>query len=128
MVLLFVVGRLILSLFFLLMASNHFRSTEDMATMAEANGVPRPRLAVWLSGLLLLVAGFSFLTGWIPVVGVVATTLFFVPVTFVMHAFWRVKDPQGQVMQMTNFLKNLAILGATWMSLLIETPWPLSLA
>ena len=38
--------------------------------------------------------------------------LFLVPVTFMMHNFWAVKDPMMQQFQMAMFLKNISMLGA----------------
>jgi hypothetical protein len=39
--------------------------------------------------------------------------LFLVPVTFMLHNFWAVKDPAAQGMQMAMFLKNFSMLGGT---------------
>jgi len=58
---------------------------------------------------------------------VAAITLFFLGVTFKMHNFWAVEDPQWRMVEMVNFLKNLALMGSAWMFLLIPTPWPFSL-
>ena len=40
-------------------------------------------------------------------------TLFLVPVTFAMHAFWSVADPQAAQVQSLMFYKNLALIGAS---------------
>jgi len=37
---------------------------------------------------------------------------FLVPVTFMMHNFWAVKDPMMQQFQTAMFLKNISMLGA----------------
>lgn len=127
MVALFLVGRELLGLFFLMMGFKRFRNTAGMAAMTVANGVPRPKLAVPLAAGLLLLAGFSFLTGWLPLVGVAAVTLFMIPVSLLMPAFWREETSGGQLVPMTRFLRNLSILGATRMLLFTERPWPLTL-
>lgn len=87
-----------------------------------------PELTVPFTGLLLLVAGLSFLTGLYPVIGVACAVAFFIPVTFLMHAFWKMQDPQMAGSQKIQFMKNMAIMGSTLMFLAIPTPWELSLA
>jgi putative oxidoreductase len=82
---------------------------------------------VVLSGVLLLMGGLSILTGILPVVGVAALVLFFLPVTFTMHAFWKVEDPMGRIGERVNFFKNLALMGCSLMFLAIPQPWPFSL-
>ncbi len=124
----FLIGRILLGLFFLMMASNHFFRLEMLSGYAASKGVPAPKLATLVSGLLLLIGGLSILTGLFPVVGVAALVVFFVPVNVMMHNFWAIDDPQQKMMEMTQFMKNTAILGATLMLLAIPTPWPFSLA
>ncbi|OHB17891.1 MAG: hypothetical protein A2544_01365 [Candidatus Zambryskibacteria bacterium RIFOXYD2_FULL_43_10] len=62
--------------------------------------------------------------------------LFFIPVTFTIHAFWKPARPNGhsggeegqaRMMERVQFMKNLAILGAILMLLTIPIPWPMSL-
>ena len=38
--------------------------------------------------------------------------LFLVPVTIVMHAFWKISDPQAMQMAQVDFFKNISLLGA----------------
>jgi putative oxidoreductase len=59
-------------------------------------------------GALSIILGFKArLGGWLIV-------LFLIPVTFVMHRFWEVKDPMMQQMQMAMFMKNLSMLGGAF--------------
>ena len=44
-----------------------------------------------------------------------------------MHDFWKQQDPQQRQMEMIQFAKNLALLGATFALIGIEEPWPVSL-
>jgi len=123
----FLVGRIIVGGYYLMMASNHFMQLEMLTGYAGSKGVPAPRLAVIVTGLLLLIGGLTILTGFQPLIGVAALVIFFLPVTFMMHNFWAVEDPQMRMMEMTNFTKNLALLGSALMFLVIPTPWPFSL-
>jgi putative oxidoreductase len=123
----FLIGRVILGAYYLFNASNHFLRLEMMTGYAASKGVPAPRVFVVVTGILLLVGGLTVLLGVYPVVGVAALVLFFIPVTFWMHDFWAEQDPMAKTMQMVNFTKNLALLGAALMLLAIPQPWPLSL-
>jgi putative oxidoreductase len=38
--------------------------------------------------------------------------LFLIPVTFIIHPFWKIQDPAAKMGEMINFTKNLALLGA----------------
>ncbi len=78
------------------------------------------------TGFLLLIAGFSFLLGYWPRIGIAAIVLFLVAVTPMMHAFWA-EAGAARANDLGNFTKNLALLGSALMFLLIPRPWPLSL-
>lgn len=118
------IGRLLFGGFFLFNGVNHFAQTTQLAAYAASHGVPSPELAVLASGVLLLLGGLSVLLGFLPRVGLVLLTVFLVPVTLAMHAFWNVADAQARVMEMVQFMKNVALVGATlgWMA--VPVPWP----
>lgn len=123
----FLIGRIIVGIFYLFNASNHFFQLNALSGYAQSKGVPAPKLAVLGSGALLLVGGLSIITGFAPTIGVVALVLFFLPVTFMMHAFWTVQDQMAKMGEMINFTKNLALMGSALMFLAIPQPWPFSL-
>ncbi|MEM4204382.1 MAG: hypothetical protein QXS54_09980 [Candidatus Methanomethylicaceae archaeon] len=122
----FLVGRIIVGVFWLFNAFNHFAQAKMMIPYAKSKGVPLAELAVPGTGLLLLIGGLSFLTGLYPLIGIAALVLFLIPTTFIMHSFWTVQDPQMKMLEMVNFNKNLALLGFLLISLLIPRPWPFS--
>ena len=124
---LFLVARLLFGGYFVFNAVNHFTQTSAMTGYAQSKGVPAPKLAVTFTGLLLLIGGVSVLFGIYPILGATALVLFLVPVTFTMHTFWRVKDPQMKMAEMVNFTKNLALVGGALLLLAIPQPWPASL-
>lgn len=105
-------GRLLLGGYFIFGGINHFRSLEMMASYAQSKGTPLPKFSVGFSGLLLLIGGVSVLLNILPIVGLTALVLFLIPVTFIMHAFWKVQDAQAKMGEMINFMKNLGLLGA----------------
>lgn len=127
MAVVFLIGRLILGVYYLFNASNHFFRLDAMSAYAQSKKVPAPKLAVLVSGVLLLVGGLSLLTGFQPLVGIIALVLFFLPVTLVMHAFWKVQDQMAKIGEMVQFQKNVALMASALMLLAIPTPWPFSL-
>jgi len=120
----FLIGRIIVGVFYLFNASNHFFQVNALTGYAQSKGVPSPRLAVLAAGVLLLIGGLSILTGFLPLVGVIALVLFYVPVVFMMHAFWKVQDPMAKMGEMVNFTKDVALLGSALMFLAVPQPWP----
>jgi uncharacterized membrane protein YphA (DoxX/SURF4 family) len=122
----FLAGRILAGGYYLFSASHHFTDTATLARHAGAAGVPLPTLAVIVAGVLLVIAGLSFLLGLYPDIGIAALVLFIVPVTVMMHAFWADHDPMMRQMNIINFTKNVALLGSGLMFAVIPRPWPYS--
>jgi putative oxidoreductase len=122
----FLVGRILVGCYYLQSAFHHFSGVGRLSRAAAAHGVPAPELAVIVGGVLLLVAGLSFLLGLFPRVGVAALVLFLVPVTLIMHAFWADHDPVQLQSNLVNFTKNIGLLGSSLMFLAVPRPWPYS--
>jgi putative oxidoreductase len=126
MKILFFLGRILAGGFYIYSGIKHFLNLTQLAGFAKTHGVPLPEIAVAGTGLLLFVAGFSFLLGYQPLIGIGAAVLFLVPVTFMMHAFWNMEGA-ARASNLVNFTKNAGLLGSVLMFLLIPRPWPLSL-
>ena len=122
----FLVGRILVGCYYLQSAFKHFANVDPMARAAGAHGVPFPEFAIIVSGLLLLLAGLSFLLGLFPRLGVGALVLFLVPVTLIMHAFWADTDPAQRQANIIHFTKNIGLLGSSLMFLAVPRPWPYS--
>jgi putative oxidoreductase len=123
----FLVGRILVGCYYLQGAYHHFTALGPMSRAAAAHGVPAPEAAIIIAGLLLLVAGLSFLLGVYPRLGVGAIVLFLVPVTLIMHAFWADRNPMMRQNDIINFTKNIGLLGSSLMFLAVPRPWPYSL-
>ncbi|WP_142856968.1 DoxX family protein [Salinigranum halophilum] len=105
---------------------NHFLNAETMSGYAGAKGVPLPGLAVPFSGGLLLFGGLGILLGVFPVLAAGAIALFLLVATPTMHDFWAAPDEE-QMTEMTQFLKNVALLGTALGFLVVsQLPWPLA--
>lgn len=123
----FLIGRVIVGLFWLNGAIAHFTQAKSMIPYAKMKGVPFAEIAVSGTGLLLLVGALSILTGLYPAIAVLVLAAFLVPVTFMMHNFWAAEDQAMKMNDMVMFTKNIALLGYTLVLLAIPEPWPFSL-
>lgn len=120
--LLFLVGRILFGGFFLINGINHLTKTNMLVGYAGSKNVPAAKLAVLVSGLLILAGGAGVVLGVYIKWSLLALILFLVPVSFKMHAFWKITDPMQKMGDQVNFMKNMALLGATLM--LYAVPWP----
>jgi putative oxidoreductase len=116
----FLIGRIIFGGYWLMASFNHFKNLNYMSEYAKAKGTPSPRSH-------LLVGGLSMLLGVYLVVGIILLIIFLLGVSFQMHNFWTVADAQAKQIDMINFTKNMALVGALLMFLLLPRPWPMSL-
>ncbi len=118
-------GRILLGGYFLYNAYNHFANLESLSGYTHFKGVPQPKQAVLASGVLLLLGGASILLGEYVRLGTLALVLFLVPVTFMMHAFWKETDPTKKMMEQVQFAKNMGLLGAVLIihSMFISSFW-----
>ncbi len=127
----FLAGRVVFSVFFLMSGYNHLTKTGMMAQYAGSQGVPAPTLAVAVTGLMLVAGGLSILLGFEPRWGALLLVAFLVPTAFIMHRFWGVADPMMAQNQMIHFWKNIVIAGGALMIYYFATvhpePWPYSL-
>lgn len=117
------IAQVVLGLYFLYNAYNHFKNRAMMAGFAQMRGVPAPQsLLVIVTGLMHLGAGLSLLLGIYVVIGAWLAIIFLVLAAYFVHHFW---TDQGMERggQQANFLKNLALAAA----LLLVTYVPSSL-
>lgn len=111
----FLLGRVLFGGFFLMSAYSHFKNTAMMAGYAASKGIPQPKMSVIGSGVLLLIAGLSLITGIAPGIGILAGLLFLIPTTYLMHPYWKVQDPMAKGSERVQFMKNMALIGALLM-------------
>ncbi len=85
-------------------------------------------LAAYVGGKAqLLAGGISVITGLKPRQGLAALVAFLVPTTLQMHRFWEIDDPHQRMLEMTQFSKNLALIGAALALMQLDEPWPASI-
>jgi putative oxidoreductase len=106
------IGRILYAGIFLMAITYHFKA--DAIGWAASKGVPLPNLLVPAAGILAFLGGLSIAVGYRARMGAWLLVIFLVPVTFWMHAFWNETDPMMMQMQMSNFMKNLSLLGSAF--------------
>ena len=121
------VGRILFGGFFIMSGLNHFQNVGMMSGYAGSKNVPFPRLAVIGSGVMLVAGGASVLLGIVPVVGLIVLVLFLLSTLATMHDFWNLKEPQQRAAEQVNFLKNVALIGASLALVYGASDWALAL-
>ncbi len=112
MVAVFFIGRIIFGGYFIYNAYNHFKNADGLAGYAKMKGVPMAKVGVIASGILFLIGGLSIVLGFHMVLGMWALVVALVPITFMMHQFWKENDTMAKMNERIGFLKNLALIGA----------------
>jgi putative oxidoreductase len=110
---LFLVGRI---LFALLFVSSGFMAHlgaggKQGREYARALGAPSPDVLVPLSGITIIVGGLMIAFGVWADLGALLVLGFLVGITPIMHAFWKIEDPQMRAIQNAMFFKNVALAG-----------------
>lgn len=104
------VGRILLSLIFLIAGYRKLMGVAASAGYFAKLGFPMPEVMVWvaiaieLGGAILLIVGWK--TRWVAWL----LALFTLIAAFAAHRFWEV-DAAQYANQMNHFLKNIAIVG-----------------
>ncbi len=109
---LYLIGRVLFSLIFLMSGFGHLTQSDAMAQYAASKGVPAPKAATILSGLMIVAGGLSILLGVYMEIGAWLIVFFLLPTSFVMHNFWKVEDPMQKQVEQAQFMKNLSMTGA----------------
>ena len=109
---LLIIGRVLFSLIFISSGISHLTKVEAMSGYAQFKKVPAPKLAVIVSGLVIVLGGLYIALGVYADLGGLLLAGFLIVTAFLMHNFWTIQDPQAKQGEMINFLKNLALAGA----------------
>ena len=123
----FLIGRLIVGLFYLYSGLDIFINLNSKIGFAASKSTPLPQVTVLVSAVLLVIAGLTIITGYEVRFGVFALVLFFLPVTLIIHDFWNVQEPMRRITEMHSFQSNIALMASALMLLAIPAPWPFSL-
>lgn len=107
---LLLLGRICLSILFLLSGIGKFMDPEATSLYMASKGMPMIPFFLYSAALLEVLGGAFLLFGLKTRLSAGVLALFLIPVTLIFHDFW--DSPSTEVAeQMANFLKNLAIIG-----------------
>ncbi|MGH3035549.1 MAG: DoxX family protein [Gaiellaceae bacterium] len=108
----FLIGRILFAAVFVVSGLTiHLLKARQGIEYARMYRVPVPELGVPLTGVLAVLGGLSVALGVWGDLGALAIALFLALITPLMHAFWRETDEMQKQAQMSNFMKNFALLG-----------------
>ena len=105
-----VLGRVLLSVIFILSGLGKLPHFHDVAGMMASKGIPLVSVALAITLLIEIGGGLMVLTGYKANYAALVIALWLIPVTLIFHHFWGIPADQQQD-QMIHFLKNVAIMG-----------------
>lgn len=104
-------GRILFAAMFVLSGLNHLTKSEAMVGYASYKGVPAAKLAVPVSGLLLVAGGLSVILGVYADLGALVVSTLLLVMAVLMHDFWKQSDAQAKQTELIGFLKNVSMAG-----------------
>jgi len=115
MITIFFLGRLIFGAFFVYSGAMHFKNEKGLIAYTKSKGVPYARVAVMLTGVMMIVGGAGIFTNLMVRQSGILLLLFLIPTTFIMHTFWKGESGEQKANDLNAFLKNMALIGALLM-------------
>lgn len=112
---LFVIGQLVLGVYFVIAGLSHITKAQGMIGYATMKKIPMPAAAVYVSGLMLLLGGVGILIQKYLSISYGMLIAFLVIAAFTIHTYWKDADANTRMGNMINFQKNLAIAAALCM-------------
>ena len=104
-------GRLLLSGIFISGGADAFLKPGGRVNKVSDAGIPEPKQSVELNGLVMVVGGTMMGLGLAPKLAASLLLVSLLPTTVVGHAFWKEESEAARKGQMTQFYKNLGLLG-----------------
>jgi len=104
-------GRILITALFLRSAFGKIMGFSAVAAGMAKKGLPFAEVLLVGAIVFEIAGGLMVLLGWKARWGALLLILFTIPVTFLYHDFWNFEGQQYRG-QLTQFMKNLSILGA----------------
>jgi putative oxidoreductase len=110
----FLIGRILFGLLFVLsgLTAHLGEGGRQGQAYARSLGAPYVEILVPLSGIAIILGGLMIALGVWADLGAIFIIAFLLGITPIMHAFWKIDDPQERAIQQAMFFKNTALLGA----------------
>ena len=108
---LWLLGRILFGALFVSASIGFFVDLPGSTQYAEKRGMPQAKNAVILAGIAYLLGGASVILGIWGDLGALLLIVTLIPVTFLMHKFWAERDLEAKQIQLSMFMKNIALIG-----------------
>ena len=105
-------GHLLLSGIFISGGWKAFANPGGRVNKAADAGIPEPDSAVKLNGAAMAIGGLLLGMGIMPKLASLILIGTLIPTTIVGHAFWKEEEGAARQQQLTQFFKNLGLIGA----------------
>jgi putative oxidoreductase len=109
---LFLIGRIVFSLMFLIYGVRHLTQTEGSAGYAAYKKVPSPKNMVLFTGVAMIVGALAIMFGVWMDLAALGIAIFVIAAALFMHRFWEEADDQTRQIEMAQFMKNVSTAGA----------------
>ena len=116
---LFLLGRILFGGFFVYNGYGHIKNLEGTTGYAKSKGVPFAKLSVLVSGIVLVLGGIGVMFLFHVRFALFILASFLIVTTYMMHQFWKVSDPMHKMSEQIAFQKNVALLGAIFMLMVL---------
>jgi putative oxidoreductase len=83
----------------------------ERVALTEKSGLPKPEVMVRLNGTLMVLGGILLALGIKEKHAALLLAACLIPTTYVGHNFWDEESDQARDLQLTQFMKNVAMLG-----------------
>lgn len=111
-------SHMLLSGIFIAGGADAFLKPGNRVQKVEASGIPQPKQAVSFNGAVMVIAGLALALDIAPKLAATVLIATLVPTTVVGHAFWKEETEAGRKNQLTQFFKNLGLIGGLVLVLL----------
>jgi putative oxidoreductase len=105
------VARVLMAGIFIHGGWNAFKEPGPRTKQAEKLGLPKAERLVRANGLAMAAGGTAVALGIVPQAAAAGLIASLVPTTLAGHRFWEEQDERARRMQLTQFLKNLGLIG-----------------
>jgi len=110
-------GHLLLSGIFISGGWAAFSKPGGRPQLVATAGIPEPEMAVELNGAIMVIGGTLLGLGIAPKLAATVLIGSLIPTTIVGHTFWKEETGTGRQNHLTQFLKNLGLIGGLLMVL-----------
>jgi putative oxidoreductase len=109
----FLIGRILFAgLFVASGLMGHLAAYPQSRGYAQSKGIPLPGPAVLVSGVGIVAGGLGIAIGVWPDLAALGIAVFLFFTAFFMHQFWKETEPMARIAELTQFQKDIGLLGA----------------